>query len=57
MGAGSENRLLIVFHWAKELIAGAEQNASPLLSTESIDRIERLHERLAETKLEKLSLF
>ena len=57
MGAGSENRLLIVFHRAKELVAGAEQNASPLLSTESIDRMERLHERLAEAKLEKLSLF
>ena len=57
MAAGSDKRLLIVFHRAKELVAGAEQNASPLLSTESIDRIERLRERLAEAKLEKLSLF
>ena len=37
----------IVFHRAKELVAEAEQNISPLLSTESIHRIERLHERLA----------
>ena len=46
--AGSENRLISFFHRAKALAAEAEQNISPLLSIDSIDRIERLHERLAE---------
>ena len=46
--AGSENRLISFFHRAKTLVVEAEQNISPLLSIDSIDRIERLHERLAE---------
>ena len=46
--AGSENRLISFFQRTKALLAEAEQCISQVAPTVSIDRIEMLHERLAE---------
>ena len=46
--AGSQNRLISFFQRTKALLAEAEQYISIFPSTENIDEIEMLHERLSE---------